>query len=71
MDAENIRTLEAFRETDPYYYAVYCLGEWGVTGQTVFPAARVQARLSTLAAPGAVGTMTFAYDGVRLDGRAV
>lgn len=66
LDAENIRTLEAFRETDPYYYAVYCLGEWGVIGQTVFPAARVQARLSILAPPGAVGTMTFAYDGVRL-----
>ena len=66
LDAENIRTLESFRETDPYYYAVYCLGEWGVYGQTVFPAARVQARLAGLAPPAAVGYMAFDYDGVRL-----
>lgn len=66
LDAENIRVLEAFRETDPYYYAVYCLGEWGVYGQTVFPAAIVQARLAGLAPPVAVGMMEFDYDGLRL-----
>ena len=67
LDAENIRTLEAFRETDPYYYAVYCLGEWGVVGQTVFPAARVQERLASLAPPAAVGMMAYDYDGARLE----
>lgn len=37
--------LESFKDTDPYYYAVYCLGQWGITGQTVFPAQLVQERL--------------------------
>lgn len=37
--------LESFKETDPYYYSVYALGQWGITGQTVFPAQIVQERL--------------------------
>ena len=40
--------LESFKDTDPYYYSVYALGEWGVTGQTVFPAQLVQERLVEL-----------------------
>lgn len=66
LDQENIRTLEAFRETDPYYYAVYCLGEWGVYGQTVFPAAIVQGRLAELDPPKDTGIMEFSYDGISL-----
>ena len=46
LDAENIRVLESFRDTDEYYYAVYCLGQWGVLGRTVFDAAAVTARLA-------------------------
>lgn len=38
--------LEQYRDIDPYYYSVYALGEWGVLGQTVFPAAEVTARLA-------------------------
>lgn len=45
LTAESIRTLEAFRETDEYYYMVYCLGQWGVTGKTVFNAKAVSERL--------------------------
>lgn len=45
LTAEAIRTLEAFRETDEYYYMVYCLGQWGVTGKTVFNAKAVSERL--------------------------
>lgn len=66
LDAEAIRTLEGFRETDPYYYSVYCLGEWGVTGQTVFPAARVQARLAALSVPGMTGFFDYDYDETRI-----
>lgn len=40
LTAEAITTLEAFKETDEYYYQVYCLGQWGVTGKTVFDAKR-------------------------------
>lgn len=45
LPEEAARTLEAFRETDPYYYMVYALGQWGVTGKTVFAAAAVSRRL--------------------------
>ena len=66
LDAEAIRTLEGFRDTDPYYYAVYCLGEWGVTGQTVFPARIVQERLSKLSVTGERGFFDYDYDDVRI-----
>ena len=51
LTPEAVRTLEAFRDTDPYYYQVYCLGEWGVTGKTVFNGQAVSERLSRLPAP--------------------
>ena len=51
LDEEAVRTLEAFRETDPYYYQVYCLGEWGVTGKTVFDGQAVAERLSRIPEP--------------------
>lgn len=38
--------LESFRETDPYYYQVYCLGEWGTLGKTIFNAEKVNARIA-------------------------
>lgn len=66
LDEEAIRTLEGFRDTDPYYYAVYCLGEWGVTGQTVFPARIVQERLSKLSVTGERGFFDYDYDDVRI-----
>ena len=49
LDDEAIRTLEGFRDTDEYYYMVYCLGQWGVTGRTVFNAKAVSARLEAVA----------------------
>lgn len=48
LDAAAIRVLEGFRQTDPYYYTVYCLGEWGVLGQSVFNAEIVTNRLIEL-----------------------
>lgn len=48
LDAEAIRTLESFRDTDEYYYMVYCLGQWGVTGKTVFNAKAVSERLEAV-----------------------
>ena len=44
LDAEAIRTLEGFKNTDDYYYRVYALGQWGVTGKTVFHMEHVQQR---------------------------
>ncbi len=51
LTAEAVRTLEAFKDTDPYYYQVYCLGEWGVTGKTVFDGQAVSERLGRIPAP--------------------
>lgn len=64
LDEDYVRTLEGFRETDPYYYAVYCLGQWGVYGKTVFPARQVAERLAALPAAAARGAFSYAtyYD---------
>ncbi len=51
LTEEAVRTLEAFRDTDEYYYQVYCLGEWGVTGKTVFDGRAVTARLASVPEP--------------------
>ena len=47
---EEIDVLESFKDTDPYYYQVYCLGQWGITGKTVFQAQRLSERLEQLKA---------------------
>lgn len=48
LTAEAIRTLEEFKDRDEYYYMVYCLGQWGVTGKTVFNAKLVAERLAII-----------------------
>lgn len=48
LDEGTRKTLEAFKHTDPYYYSVYCLGEWGVLGKTIFNAQKVNERISYL-----------------------
>lgn len=60
LPEENIRTLEGFQETDPYYYMVYALGQWGVTGKTVFDREAVSRRLEQICKPVKQGL--FAYD---------
>lgn len=48
LDAEAIKVLEGFKITDPYFYQVYALGEWGVLGKTIFPAQLVNQRIAEL-----------------------
>lgn len=48
LDDEYTSLLESYRETDPYYYSVYCLGEWGVYGKTIFDKYRVTERIAQL-----------------------
>lgn len=68
LDEDYIRTLEGYRETDPYYYSVYCLGEWGVLGQSVFDARRVAERLQKLPQPLRRGEFVFeTYYNVQAD----
>lgn len=68
LDEENIRVLEDYKYTDPYYYQVYCLGQWGVTGQTVFDGQSVTERLvEVINSPAPKrGMMAFDYDGLRI-----
>lgn len=63
LDEEAKKVLEDFRLTDSYYYAVYCLGQWGVTGKTVFPAGLVTERLQKLTPPKREGFFEYDYDG--------
>lgn len=55
LDEEAIQTLERFKETDEYYYMVYCCNQWGVTGKTVFNARILAERLRRLPRPVKVG----------------
>lgn len=60
LDEEYIKLLESYRDSDPYYYMVYCLGQWGVYGKTIFDAQAVSERIST--APQPIKTGYFSYE---------
>ena len=66
LPAENIKVLEGFRETDPYYYMVYALNQWGVTGKTVFDAMAIHRRLEEIGKPLAEGEFVYDYDGITI-----
>jgi len=66
LDEEAKCTLEAFKDSDEYYYTVYCLGQWGVTGKSVFDAAAVTRRLAAGVEPLCCGYFDYDDDGVRL-----
>lgn len=68
LDEENIRVLESFKEVDEYYYQVYCLGMWGVTGKTVFDGQAVTKRLLEDIKPKRIGAFAYEDDGLRLSG---
>ena len=58
--------LELFKEINEYYYDVYCLGNWGVTGRSVFNARAVANRLREVGKPAFVGEFKFDYDGLAI-----
>lgn len=66
LPEEDKRTLEAFKDIDEYYYTVYCLGMWGVTGKSVFNAKAVMRRLEENITPKMCGSFTYKYDGLRI-----
>lgn len=66
LTQEAVKTLEAFKDTDEYYYMVYCLGQWGVTGKTVFDARAISQRLALHIQPEAVGYFDYEDDGLAL-----
>lgn len=66
LDEDYKKLLESYKETDPYYYDVYCLGNWGVLGKTVFDARKISERLRELKKPLKVGYFTYDYDGLTI-----
>jgi len=66
LDEEAKQVLESFRESDPYYYAVYALGEWGVLGKSVFDAQAVTRRLHEAPEPVKVGYFVYEDTGTSL-----
>ena len=64
---EDRKVLLSFKDTDPYYYQVYCLGEWGVLGQTVYNAKIVSDRLMQIQAHKPVrGRFEYEYKNERI-----
>lgn len=55
LTEEDKETLESFKDTDPYYYDVYCLGKWGVLGKTYFDSNKIQERINTVLEPIKIG----------------
>lgn len=66
LSEDDKQALEALKDIDEYTYRVYCLGEWGVLGKTVFDARAIQARLEQIPKPIKVGYFTYDYDGLRI-----
>ena len=60
------KALEDLQYIDEYTYRVYCLGEWGILGKTVFDARAIQNRLQSLQKPLKTGYFLYDYDGLRI-----
>ena len=62
LPEKNRQVLEKFKDTDPYYYMVYCLNQWGVTGNTVFSREAISERLQQVREPIARGYFAYELD---------
>ena len=63
---EDKRVLEDFKNTDPYYYDVYCLGLWGVLGKTYFNARIINDRLKDIRKPIKKGFFSYTYQNEKI-----
>jgi len=66
LDEDYKKLLESYKETDEYYYNVYCLGQWGVLGKTVFDARKINERLQVIPKPIKTGYFVYKYDGLTI-----
>lgn len=60
------KALEDLKRIDEYTYNVYCLGQWGILGKTVFDARTIQGRLEILQKPLKTGYFLYDYDGLHI-----
>ncbi len=60
------KALEDLKVIDEYTYNVYCLGQWGILGKTVFDARAIQSRLEVVPKPLKVGYFLYDYDGLKI-----
>jgi len=63
LDKQSREVLERFKEIDEYYYIVYCLGQWGILGKTIYPKLVVSKRITDTKdiKPLAQGYFTYDY----------
>ena len=66
LDDDYKKLLESYKDTDPYYYDVYCLGKWGVLGKSVFDSRKLSERLDRIPKPLKTGYFTYDYDGLKI-----
>lgn len=66
LDEAAITVLENYRDTDKYFYSVYTLGQWGVTGKSIFSGEQITERLAELIPPIMVGDFVYREEGGRL-----
>lgn len=65
------KALEDLKLTDEYTYNVYCLGQWGILGKTVFDARKIQQRLTQLKKPLKTGYFIYDYDDTKESGHKI
>jgi phage terminase large subunit len=66
LTEDDRKALEELKLTDEYVYNVYCLGQWGILGKTVFDARAIQNRLEELEKPLKQGYFKYNYDGMHI-----
>lgn len=71
LDEDYKKLLESYKYTDEYYYNVYCLGQCGVLGKTVFDARAVSRRLQEITRPIKTGYFEYKYDDTMPAGKKI
>lgn len=62
LSEDDKKSLEAFKGIDEYYYNVYCLGLWGVLGNTYFNSKNINDRLQVIKKPIKKGFFSYTYE---------
>ena len=71
LTEDDRKALEDLQYTDEYTYRVYCLGQWGIVGKTVFDAKQINIRLEQLRKPIKTGYFIYDYDDTKEPGKKI